>query len=229
MAPTQTRLSPRKTPVQARSTSTVEAIFTATIQVLIEFGLERLTTTRVAERAGASVGTLYQYFPNKSALLAAVLEKHLVQVVEAVESACLAAKGKALDDIAKDVVTAFVNAKLREPKTSMALYAVAAEVGGTQVVARMTQRSQLALCDVLACASDARFDDIRTVSFVIATALVGPVQGLLAMGAPDPMVRSVSAHLVQLSTAYLRACSARPQMGNDARRRHNRAIPPRTL
>lgn len=229
MAQPKNLLSPRKTPVQARSTSTVEAIFTATIQVLIEFGLERLTTTRVAERAGASVGTVYQYFPNKTALLAAVLEKHLVHVLEAVESACLAAKGKALEDIAKDIVTAFVTAKFREPKTSVALYAVAAELGGAQVVARMTQRSQLALCDVLACASDARFDDIRTISFVLSTALVGPVQGLLSMGAPSPMVNSVTEHLVQLATAYLRACSVEPKMSNAAPRRHNRAIPPRTL
>jgi AcrR family transcriptional regulator len=225
----QNLLRPRKTPVQARSTSTVEAIFTATIQVLIEFGLKRLTTTRVAERAGASVGTLYQYFPNKSALLAAVLEKHLVQVVEAVESACQAAKGKSLDDIAKDIVTAFVSAKLREPKTSMALYAVAAEVGGTEVVARMTQRSQLALCDVLACASDAKFDDTRTVSFVLTTAMVGPVQGLLAMGAPALMARSVTSQLVHLATAYLRACSVKPKVNTDAQRRHNRGTPPRRL
>ncbi len=172
--------------------------------------MERLTTTRVAERAGASVGTLYQYFPNKSALPAAVLEKHLVQVLEEVESACLAAKGKGLDDIAKDIVTAFVDVKLREPKTSAALYAVAAEVGGTQVVVRMTQRSQLALCDVLACASDAKFDDIRTVSFVLSTALVGPIQGFLAMGTPASMVHGLTAHLVRLATAYLRACSVKP-------------------
>jgi hypothetical protein len=58
-------LEPRKTPIQARSTVTVQAISEATIQVLLSHGAERLTTTRVAERAGVSVGTLYQYSSNK--------------------------------------------------------------------------------------------------------------------------------------------------------------------
>jgi len=51
----------------------VGAISEATIQVLLSDGVERLTTTRVAERAGVSVGTLYQYYPNKQSLLFAVL------------------------------------------------------------------------------------------------------------------------------------------------------------
>ena len=54
---------------------TVEAISEATIQVLLAVGLDRLTTTRVAERAGVSVGTLYQYYPNKQALLYAGRER----------------------------------------------------------------------------------------------------------------------------------------------------------
>ena len=66
-------LKPRKTPVQARSEATVDAIFKATIQVLLSDGERRLTTTRVAERAGVSVGTMYQYFPHKQALLYAVV------------------------------------------------------------------------------------------------------------------------------------------------------------
>jgi AcrR family transcriptional regulator len=60
---------PRKTPVQNRSTVTVKAIAEAAIQVLLAVGLNRLTTTRVADREGVSVGTLYQYYPNKQALL----------------------------------------------------------------------------------------------------------------------------------------------------------------
>lgn len=207
MARKKPQLLARKRPVQARSTSTVDAILLATLQVLIDVGLERLTTTRVAERAGASVGTLYQYFPNKQSLLVAVLEKHLNQVVLEVELACMAAKGKRLDDVARELVTAFINAKLRTPESSKALYAVASELGGVEIVARMTQRSQLAICDVLACTSDGQFDDIRSISFVLSTAMVGPVQGLLAMGATPAMAQSVAEHLIRLAVAYLRACS----------------------
>ncbi len=54
---TITALEPRKTPVQARSEFTVESISEATIQVLLSYGADRLTTTRVAKRAGVSVGT----------------------------------------------------------------------------------------------------------------------------------------------------------------------------
>jgi len=57
-------MAPRKTPRQARSVLTVDAVFEATLQVLLSHGLAGLTTTRVAERTGVSVGTLYQYFPN---------------------------------------------------------------------------------------------------------------------------------------------------------------------
>jgi len=78
---------PRKTPVQARATVTVEAISEATVQVLLSRGTQRLTTTRVADRAGVSVGTLYQYFPNKQSLLFAVLEDHLELVTKEVEEA----------------------------------------------------------------------------------------------------------------------------------------------
>jgi AcrR family transcriptional regulator len=76
----QAVLEPRKTPVQARSVASVDAILEATLQVLLQVGKERLTTTRVASRAGVSVGTLYQYFPNKSALLQAALKRHMVEV-----------------------------------------------------------------------------------------------------------------------------------------------------
>src|ERR1700745_3687298 len=83
-----TAFEPRKAPVQARSTVTVEAISEATIQVLLTHGAGRLTTTRVAERAGVSVGPLYQYNPNKRSLLLAVFEDHLKKVSRAVEVAC---------------------------------------------------------------------------------------------------------------------------------------------
>lgn len=62
-------LSSRKKPQQARSADLVAAILEAAIQVLSREGAQRFTTTRVAERAGVSVGSVYQYFPNKAAIL----------------------------------------------------------------------------------------------------------------------------------------------------------------
>ncbi|WP_275630117.1 TetR family transcriptional regulator [Pseudomonas sp. 273] len=63
------RISSRKQPRQARSTELVAAILDAAVQVLAKEGAQRFTTARVAERAGVSVGSLYQYFPNKAAIL----------------------------------------------------------------------------------------------------------------------------------------------------------------
>src|SRR5881394_1774004 len=64
-----TRISSRKQPQQARSAQLVAAILDAAVQVLMKEGAQRFTTARVAEKAGVSVGSLYQYFPNKAAIL----------------------------------------------------------------------------------------------------------------------------------------------------------------
>ena len=63
------RISSRKQPQQARSTELVAAILEAAVQVLAKEGARRFTTARVAEKAGVSVGSVYQYFPNKAAIL----------------------------------------------------------------------------------------------------------------------------------------------------------------
>ena len=63
------RISSRKQPKQARSADLVATVLDAAVQVLAKEGAQRFTTARVAERAGVSVGSLYQYFPNKAAIL----------------------------------------------------------------------------------------------------------------------------------------------------------------
>lgn len=71
----------RKIPTQARAWHTLRAIFDATLQVLERHGEARLTTARIAERAGCSVGTLYQYFPDKDALLLAMIDLETERVM----------------------------------------------------------------------------------------------------------------------------------------------------
>ena len=115
---------PRKTPRQARSVVTVDAVFEATLQVLLNDGPRRLTTTRVAERAGVSVGTIYQYYPNKESLLYAVLQRHLDHVAQAVEAASRQQRGQPLDAMIEALVAAFVEAKTARMDESRALYAM---------------------------------------------------------------------------------------------------------
>jgi len=102
---------PRKQPLQERARVTVAAILEATLQVLDESDAARLTTTRVAELAGVSVGTLYQYFPNREALLNAVLADHLEHAIGAVERAAAASAELPRPAAAEAVVRAFLAAK----------------------------------------------------------------------------------------------------------------------
>jgi AcrR family transcriptional regulator len=73
----QVRTTPRKRPRQARSRATVDSVLEATARVLVKRGFDGLTTNLVADAAGVSIGSLYQYFPNKAALVGALIEKHV--------------------------------------------------------------------------------------------------------------------------------------------------------
>ncbi len=74
----------RKVPTQARAVATCEAILEATARILVTDGFEKLSTNRVAKVAGVSVGSLYQYFPNKAALIAALCSQHVDDMMELV-------------------------------------------------------------------------------------------------------------------------------------------------
>jgi AcrR family transcriptional regulator len=210
MSAVATALKPRKSPVQARSALTVEALHAATIQVLIREGLARCTTTRIAERAGTSVGSLYQYYPNRDALLRAVLEQHLDSVAELVERACAAHHGRPVGAMASAVVTAFIAAKLGHRAEARALYAVSEERGGAAIAARLRTRIVAAAAAMLATATDATFDDPAIVASIALGALVGPVQAVLRGPAQAGLEARLEDELILLVSAYLHACRIEP-------------------
>ena len=83
----QANTSARRTPRQQRSVQAVEAIFEATARLIESQGLEALTTARIAEVAGYGVGTVYDYFPTKNAILVAMARQELDKTVAAVQRA----------------------------------------------------------------------------------------------------------------------------------------------
>ncbi len=207
--PSRASLEPRKLPVQARSAVSVDAILKATIQVLLKSGKEQLTTTRVAMRAGVSVGTLYQYFPNKSSLLQAALMRHMDEVTEAVERICLEQRGRTLAEMATALIHAFLAAKMRDVKTSIALYSVSSDVDGVRIVQQMAVRSNGAIAAMLASSREPMTKDPQLVASMLQGAMAGVSRRLLESDAPEKQFAALRDELVLLACAYLAACSVR--------------------
>lgn len=203
----QSTSEPRKSPVQARSTASVEAILMATIQVLLKVGKENLTTTRVAARAGVSVGTLYQYFPNKSALLRAALQRHLDEVGLALETVCREQSGSSLETMAAALVTRFLEAKMKDPKASVALYSVSSDVDGARIVREMSQKATRFIVSMLASAKDELAADPQLVAAMLQATMAGVSRRLLESASPESDYEHLRDELVFLVRTYVRACS----------------------
>lgn len=125
-------LKPRKKPIQDRSTATVEAILEAAIRILGRDGWARFTTTRVAARAGVSVGSLYQYFPNREAIVAAVVRHRTRHLLQAVLAADIGGRGR--EAAVLRCMDAFLAVKRRELAVSLAVREALPDVQGRQAI-----------------------------------------------------------------------------------------------
>jgi AcrR family transcriptional regulator len=126
-------LKPRKKPLQARSAVTVDAIVEATIRILRRDGWAACTTTRIATMAGVSVGSLYQYFPNRNAIAVEIVRQRTRTYLDAVMTADLS--GAASPEQAIDAaIAAFVTEKRKGLDVSLALREALPEVQGRQAI-----------------------------------------------------------------------------------------------
>ncbi len=201
-------MKPRKTPVQARSTATVDAILQAAIQVLVAVGKERLTTTQVALRAGVSVGTLYQYFPNKSALLQACLRRHMDGVGGALERVCESYKGRPLLEMATALIAVYLEVKMNNLKESTTLYAVSADIDGAAISKVISLRLQHALAGLFATAKEGLRKQPEVMAAMVLAALNGVARKVLEAKSPDREVGPLREELTVMIHAYLRTCAA---------------------
>ncbi|MER8407052.1 TetR family transcriptional regulator [Mesorhizobium sp. M1307] len=114
------RISSRKQPKQARSAELVAAILQAAVQVLAKEGAQRFTTARVAEKAGVSVGSLYQYFPNKAAILFRLQSDEWRQTTSLLRDILEDIRKPPLDRL-RDLVHAFLRSECDEAAVRVAL------------------------------------------------------------------------------------------------------------
>jgi AcrR family transcriptional regulator len=199
---------PRKLPIQARSSASVDAILKATVQVLLRVGKERLTTTLVAARAGVSVGTLYQYFPNKSALLRTALKLHVEEILAEVEKVCAAQRGRPVEQVAEALAVAFLAVKMRDPKKSRALYAISSDVEGAKVSASAVARVNDAIVGLLRSSPEVLATDLRLMATVLQSTIAGVKRQLLESDTSEAEFMVMQRELVLVVRNYVRACVA---------------------
>jgi AcrR family transcriptional regulator len=195
----------RKKPSQARSADTVEAILSSTAHILVKEGYARATTNRIAEAAGVSIGSVYQYFPSKDALIAELIERHLAQR-RALMLEHLGRPRRSLAQSVRVFVEALVEAQaVNLPLQRAIIEQVPRVVGVDRLLAY--ERELVGLVQVYLSATPEPLapNDLGTAAFV----LVHAVHGASLAAVADPPARLSRTKLVdeltRLATRYLLA------------------------
>jgi AcrR family transcriptional regulator len=191
----------RRIPRQTRATETVATILEAAAQVLETGGLAAFTTNAVADRAGVSIGTLYQYFADKQAILRAVAEHELKATLARVAKAMTEDHDVPPDQRVRGIVRAMVNAFHGRQRARKAIVqAVFSDSGGAAF--------QAPVAEFIAANALETLDAQQT--FVLSRALLGAIRAAVLEEQPFLKSRGFEDELVRLTLAYLGAINVRP-------------------
>jgi AcrR family transcriptional regulator len=108
--------SKRRRPQQRRARQTVDAVLDAVVRVLKREGLQAVTTNRVAEVAGVSIGSVYQYFPDKRAIFVALHERHIEEIDRMVERKLIEHARSSLDELIAAMIDGMIDAHTGDPE-----------------------------------------------------------------------------------------------------------------
>jgi AcrR family transcriptional regulator len=136
------RIQPRKMPTQARAQETVDAILAATKKVLVRDGYEAASTNRVAEVAGVSIGSLYQYFPSKASLVSALIERHLARMFEVLKDTAQGGGTSSVEEATRTVIRAVFAAHRVNPALHRVLLEQTQRLGKGEDVDAFETRTQ---------------------------------------------------------------------------------------
>ena len=177
---TAPRLRPRKHPRQQRSQETVAVILEATRRVLVQRGYARASTAESARRAGVSIGSLYQYFPSKAALLAALSEQHSQAMLQVFEARLQQVQGLSL----REAIRVAIQAELEAFQLNLPLHRVLFEEAPRLAPPAHIDRVQDQVVDLVKRALALRAEPLRALdpalaAFVVVHAIDGVLQAAL--------------------------------------------------
>jgi AcrR family transcriptional regulator len=204
--PTETK---RRTPRQARAAETVAAILEAAAQILEAGGLPALTTNAVAERAGVSIGTLYQYFSDKNALVTTLAQREMEAALDQVARALKGETDPAPEARVRAVVRVIVNAFRGRLRARRAVVQA--------IMAQGTATGFMAPIAAFIAAEGARVGEAphpvfarlsREQIFVLSRAMMGAIRSAVLEEQPFFTSRAFEDELVRLVISYLAAVTA---------------------
>lgn len=199
----------RRTPRQARSTETVSAILEAAAQVLEAGGLTAFTTNAVAERAGVSIGTLYQYFADKNALLMALARQEMERALHNVGSAMRGEIDPSFEGRVRAMVRAMVHAyRGRQRARKAVLQAILAQGLGAEMMAPIAAFIARAGEQVGQSPDPLLGPLSREQVFVLSRGLMGAIRAAVLEEQPFLRGQPFEDEVVRLVVAYLGAVSA---------------------
>jgi AcrR family transcriptional regulator len=167
----------RKTPVQERSKQTIETILDAATQVLQVEGEERFTTNRVAEKSGFSIGTLYQYFPNKNAIVEALAERERIAIEATVAKAISKADPHEIEDVIRTVVRTAINAFGRRRKLRKFVIIQMIRLNLAPIVLKSMDKIGISVVKSIEARGKGRVRPLsEAASFVLTRAIVGAIR-----------------------------------------------------
>jgi AcrR family transcriptional regulator len=197
----------RRKPIQDRSSATVDALLEATAQILLSHGYDRASTNEIARRAGVSIGSLYQYFDNKEALVAELARRHFGHIEAVVVEHMTPLPGGEVDlrAMVTRLLGALVAVHRLNPRLSQVLEAEVPRVGELRVIEELGQRSEVLVAERLA----AMRHQLRPANLVLAAqitvrAVSGIMQGTVRRSGGD-LPLDLEDELVDLVLRYLLA------------------------
>lgn len=156
---------PRKNASQERSRATVDALIEATARILVRDGFDRASTNRIAAEAGVSVGSLYQYYPTKEALVVAVIDRHNRELMAVVRDALAQVAAQPIEVGVRKLVAAAIDAHRVDPELHRVLAEQVPRTGALEHVEAFNRKSH----ELFRAYIEAHRDELRAVDLDLAT------------------------------------------------------------
>lgn len=198
---------PRKNALQERSRATVDALVEATARILVREGFEKTSTNRIAEIAGVSVGSLYQYFPSKEALVAAVIDRHNEEIMGLVRAAILEVADLPIEKAVRRLVTVAIEAHQIKPELHRVLAEQIPRAGKLDVEAFSREVHTLVRAYFDSHRKEMRKIDLDVATFICVSTIEAVAHNIVLNQAEmlsDKMVRTLVDETTRMVVGFLR-------------------------